>query len=120
MFERGVAISEYSGDRLQMSKETQFQRKKDLVRKRLLKYTRRAFRMLPRMDRPRILDVGCGSGVPTTELAKLSQGEVIGIDIHQPSLDRLTRKIKQAGLSDCVKALKCSMEWLLIFDYPAM
>ena len=49
--------------------------KKDLVRKRLLKYTRKAFRMLSQMDKPRILDIGCGSGAPTLELARLSQGE---------------------------------------------
>ena len=61
------------------------------------------------MDKPRILDIGCGSGGPTLELARLSQGEIIGIDIHQPSLDRLSRKIEQAGLSDRVKAVNCSM-----------
>ncbi|GAJ09326.1 unnamed protein product, partial [marine sediment metagenome] len=43
------------------------------------------------------------------ELARLSQGEVIGIDVKQSSLDRLTTKIKEAGLSDRVKAVDCSM-----------
>ena len=62
------------------SEEARFQMKKDLVRKRLLKYTRKAFRMLPQMDKPRILDVGCGSGVPTMELARLSNGEIIGLE----------------------------------------
>ncbi|MCK4580179.1 MAG: class I SAM-dependent methyltransferase, partial [Dehalococcoidia bacterium] len=61
------------------------------------------------------LDVGCGSGVPTMELARLSQGEIIGIDIHQPSLDRFTRKIEEAGLSGRVKALKRSM---VDMDFP--
>ena len=92
-----------------MTKGVQFQIKKDLVRKRLLKYTRKAFRMLPQMDKPRILDVGCGSGIPTLELARLSQGEVIGIDIDQPALDKFTRKIKEAGLNDRVQALNCSI-----------
>lgn len=92
-----------------MMKEPQFQRKKDLVRKRLLKYTRKAFRMLPQMDKPRIFDIGCGSGVPTLELARLSHGEVIGIDIDQPALDKFTRKIKEAGLTDRVQAVNCSI-----------
>ncbi|MFC1913307.1 class I SAM-dependent methyltransferase [Chloroflexota bacterium] len=87
----------------------QFQMKRDLVRKRFLKYTRRAFQMLPEMDKPHILDVGCGSGVPTMELARLSQGEVIGIDIDQPALDKFTRKIKEAGLNDRVQAVNCSI-----------
>jgi len=72
-------------------------------------YTRKAFRMLPVSDNPRILDVGCGPGGPTLELARLSHGQVVGLDIHQPYLDELTRKIEQAGLSDRVKAVNCSM-----------
>ena len=89
--------------------------KKDLIRKRLLKYTRKAFRMLSQMDKPRILDIGCGSGAPTLELARLSQGEIIGIDIDQPALDQFTRKIKEAGLTEQVKAVNCSM---FDMDFP--
>jgi SAM-dependent methyltransferase len=72
-------------------------------------YTRKAFEMLPQLDNPRILDVGCGPGGPTLELAKLSQGDVVGLDIHQQYLDELTKKAECAGLSDRVKAMKCSM-----------
>ena len=92
-----------------MNQKARFQMKKDLVRKRLLKYTRKAFRMLPELDKPRILDIGCGSGIPTLELARLSQGEIKGIDIDQPALDEFTRKIQAAGLADRVQALYCSM-----------
>ena len=73
------------------------------------KYTRRAFQMLPKTDNPRILDIGCGPGGPTLELARLSNGQVIGLDTHQPYLDRLQRKIDEEGLSDRVKAVNCSM-----------
>jgi ubiquinone/menaquinone biosynthesis C-methylase UbiE len=89
--------------------EKRFQVRKDKIRKRLLKYTRKAFRMLPQMDKPRILDIGCGSGIPTLELARLSQGEIIGIDIDQPALDKFARKIKEAGLTDRVQAVNCSI-----------
>jgi len=92
-----------------VTKEAQFQIKRDLVRKRLLKYTRKAFRMLPKLDKPYILDVGCGSGVPTMELARLSNGEIIALDVNQALLDLLTRKIEDAGLSDRVKAVNCSI-----------
>ena len=64
--------------------------------------------MLPQMDRPRILDIGCGSGVSTLELARLSRGKVIGIDIDQPALDKFTRRIKEAGLTDRIQAINCS------------
>jgi SAM-dependent methyltransferase len=82
---------------------------RDIVRRRLLKYTRRAFGLIPKLDRPRILDMGCGSGVPTMELARLGLGEVIGIDIHQPALDKLHRKIKDARLANRVQAVNCSI-----------
>jgi len=95
--------------------EERFQIEKDLLRKHLVKYTRKAFWMLPKMYKPRILDVGCGSGVPTLELMRLSRGEIIGIDIDQHSLDRLTRRIEQAGFSDRVKAVNYSM---LNMDFP--
>ena len=65
--------------------------------------------MLPKLDKPRILDIGCGSGVPTMELARLGQGEVIGIDIDQPALDKLTKKIREAGFSGRVQAVNCSI-----------
>jgi ubiquinone/menaquinone biosynthesis C-methylase UbiE len=81
---------------------------KDKIRKHLLKYTRKAFRMIPQINRPRILDIGCGSGIPTLELAKLSWGEVIGIDIDQPALDKFIRKIAEAGINKRVQALHCS------------
>ena len=73
------------------------------------KYTIKAFQKLPKLEKPRILDIGCGSGVPTIELAKLSDGEVIGIDIDQELLDLLSKKIEQEGLTDRVKAIKCSL-----------
>jgi len=72
-------------------------------------YTSKAFRMLPQLDKPRMLDVGCGPGGPTLELARLSQGDVIGMDIHQPYLRELAKKVKRAGLSKRVHALNCSM-----------
>ena len=81
----------------------------DHFRSAFSKYTIEAFRKLPKLDKPRILDIGCGSGVPTMELAKLSDGEIIGIDINQDSLDRLNKKIEEEGLSNRVKAIKCSL-----------
>jgi ubiquinone/menaquinone biosynthesis C-methylase UbiE len=81
----------------------------DLFRSRFIKYTRRAFLMLPRIENPRILDVGCGSGVPTIELASLCKGQIIGVDIDQTLLERLDRKIREAGLQNRVKTVVCSL-----------
>ena len=78
-----------------MSKDLLSEIDKDHFRERLNKYTRLAYQMLPRIENPHILDIGCGSGVPTIELAKLSNGEIIGIDINQSLLDNLDRKIEE-------------------------
>ena len=88
---------------------------KDTFRENLTKYTRKAFHMLPQLDKPHILDIGCGSGVPTLELARLCNGHIIGIDRNQSLLDSLTRKIEKAGLSHRVHTLKCS---LFNLDFP--
>lgn len=92
-----------------MTEEAILEVDKDSVRKGLIKYTRKAFHMVPELGRPYILDIGCGSGVPTMELARLSNGQITGLDVKQDALDRLRRKIEEAGLSDRVKTLNCSM-----------
>ena len=92
-----------------MTEEISFQAKKDMIRERLNKYTEKAFQMLPKLNNPKILDIGCGSGIPTLELARLSHGEILGIDIDQPALDKFARKIIEEGLTDQVKTKKCSL-----------
>jgi len=79
------------------------------VRAGFRKYTRKAFLRLPKLEKPRILDIGCGSGVPSIELAKLSSGEVTGIDIDQSCIDEFNRKIKAENLGNRVKAIKLSL-----------
>ena len=87
----------------------------DSFRKRLNKYTRKAFQFLPQFENPKIIDIGCGTGVPTLELAKLSSGEILGIDINQFALNLFNRKIREKGLSDRVKTKLCSM---FEMDFP--
>jgi ubiquinone/menaquinone biosynthesis C-methylase UbiE len=74
-----------------------------------LDFTRKAFKMLPDLDNPRILDVGCGQGGPTLELARLSGGQVTGLDIDQSALDELARRAHEDGLSDRVQVVHGSM-----------
>jgi SAM-dependent methyltransferase len=74
-----------------------------------LEFTRRAFRALPRLRRPRILDVGCGRGDPTLELAKLTDGVIVGLDIDRESLTELAHRADAQGLSDRVGTMHCSI-----------
>jgi ubiquinone/menaquinone biosynthesis C-methylase UbiE len=50
-------------------------------------------------ERPRILDIGCGRGLQTIELARLSNGDVVGIDINNNALSQLEQRIEQEGIS---------------------
>jgi ubiquinone/menaquinone biosynthesis C-methylase UbiE len=79
------------------------------LRGRFLKHTRRAYRLIPSLTQPRILDIGCGKGQQTIELARLSGGEVIGIDIDLTVLTCLRQRIKQAGFGDRVRCLHVSL-----------
>jgi SAM-dependent methyltransferase len=92
-----------------MTNTDKFEEEKDLIRMHLSKYTRKAFDLLPRLDSPYILDIGCGSGASTMELAELSNGCIVALDIDEHALNRLDAKIKKAGLSHRVSTLRCSM-----------
>lgn len=95
--------------------EAGFLAAKDRIRQRLNKFTRKAFQMLPEIEKPQILDIGCGSGVPTMELARLSGGQIIAIDNNPDLIAALTAKIESAGLSGRAKAINRSM---FNMDFP--
>ena len=46
--------------------------------------TRRAFNTMTKLPKePSILDIGCGTGMQTIELAKISNGKIIAVDNYQ-------------------------------------
>ena len=72
--------------------------------------TVKAYNMLPDLsEKPVILDIGCGSGMQTIELARISSGDVTGLEIHKPFLDDLEKRANDAGLSGKVRAVQGSM-----------
>jgi ubiquinone/menaquinone biosynthesis C-methylase UbiE len=74
------------------------------------KSTRRAFNAIPKLpEPPYILDIGCGPGVQTIELAKLSKGKIIALDNHQAFLDKLMKKAKEKELLDYIVPKNRSM-----------
>ena len=78
------------------------------LRGRFLKHTRLAYRRLPLLEQPRILDIGCGPGQQTMELASLSGGEVVGIDTDSFALSRLQKRIDHANAGDRIKVIHVS------------
>ena len=79
------------------------------LRGRFLEHSRQAYRLLPPLEQPRILDIGCGQGQQTLELARLGGGEVIGIDIDNAAISMLQQRIDQAGRGDRIRAIHVSL-----------
>ena len=72
--------------------------------------TRKAYRMLKGLpENPRILDIGCGPGMQTIELAKLSSGRIDALDSHQPFLEQLKKSTKKEGVDDIIKTVNGDM-----------
>ena len=79
------------------------------------KYTQKAYDMIPKLEQPLILDVGCGPGLQTIKLAKLSGGKIFAIDIHQPYLEQLRQSAEKEEVLDKIEILNKSM---LKMDFP--
>jgi cyclopropane fatty-acyl-phospholipid synthase-like methyltransferase len=63
--------------------------------------TQKAFSLLRGIpSHPYILDIGCGRGMQTIELARISQGTVIALDNYQPFLDALMVQAQQARVAE--------------------
>jgi len=66
--------------------------------------TRRAFECIPNIPQGvRVLDVGCGPGAQTVDLARLVEpfgGEVVAVDFHEQFLAEAGQSAEQAGLKN--------------------
>ncbi|TAJ43895.1 class I SAM-dependent methyltransferase [Methanofollis fontis] len=80
--------------------------------------TRKAFSMLKDLpERPEILDIGCGSGMQTIELARICPDcRITAVDIHQPFLDDLAGRAAAAGVGDRITTVRASMDDLPFED----
>ena len=84
-------------------------RVRDECRKNLLHHTLRAFSMIPPHPRPRILDMGCGTGVPALGLLGACDGTLLAMDPDGAALERLREKAGAMGLLDRITILRGSL-----------
>ena len=88
---------------------------RDNCRKGLLKYLLRALTIIPTIEKPLILDVGCGSGVPTIALAEKFNCNITAVDNDSKSINRLQEKVKELNLSDNISIVNSSL-WDIEFE----
>jgi len=75
--------------------------------------THKAWSLLPPVPADaRILDIGCGSGTQTRDLAVLTTGTITAVDNHQPFLDAIDAWAEKAGMAGRVKTVCASMDAL--------
>ncbi len=76
--------------------------------------TRKVWSLLPSVPcDARILDVGCGSGTQTRDLAALSPGSTItAVDNHQPFLDAIDAWVEKSGQKPRIRTVCASMDTL--------
>ena len=72
--------------------------------------TKKAYSMLTGLpEKPRILDIGCGSGKQTLVLAQISNGQIDALDLYRIFLDDLNERTKKKGLSENINTVVGSM-----------
>ncbi len=73
--------------------------------------TARALAMAqPLPHRPRVLDIACGPGTQTIDLARLLPDAVItAVDLHPPFVEDARRRAAEAGLADRITVLEGDM-----------
>ncbi len=79
-------------------------------------HTRRAFSMIDGLpSKPRILDIGCGPGIQTLELARLTDGRITAIDLMPQMIERMNSVVNVNGLENRVEVLQMDMNEM---DFP--
>ncbi|MBH8551929.1 methyltransferase domain-containing protein [Nostocaceae cyanobacterium CENA357] len=72
--------------------------------------TKNAFlKMIDLPQNPNILDIGCGPGIQTFDLASLINGKITAIDNHPVYVDELKQKVFHKGLSDQIEVINADM-----------
>jgi SAM-dependent methyltransferase len=88
---------------------------RDECRKKLSRYTVQAYSLIPEIDNPGILDIGCGMGVSSLELIKKINGIIYAVDSDLPSIDRLRQKVSHLNLNHRIKIYNDSIFNMGIF-----
>ncbi|HUT39696.1 MAG TPA: class I SAM-dependent methyltransferase, partial [Methanoregula sp.] len=59
-----------------------------------------------------VLDIGCGTGAQTRDLAELTSGTITAVDNYQPFLDTVTARAQKNGIVERIRTVNASMDAL--------
>lgn len=75
--------------------------------------TQKVWSILPALPKnAQVLDIGCGTGAQTRDLAELTSGIITAVDNYQPFLDSLTAWAQKDGLGERIRTVNASMDAL--------
>ncbi len=97
--------------------DNEYYKIKDKCRKGLLKYLAKAFSLIPVSHNLEILDIGCGTGVPSIWLAKNLNATITAIDTDKNALDWLQKKTMEENLGNRMTISNISFFDLELKDY---
>jgi len=71
--------------------------------------TKKALKSIDIGENLRVLDIGCGPGMQTVELAKNIDGKITALDFHKRYLEELSRLAEKEGVGEKIELLEGSM-----------
>jgi SAM-dependent methyltransferase len=88
---------------------------KDLCRNNLADYLIRLVSVFPNSFKPRVLDAGCGTGVPTFRLLEYFDCTVCAVDTDEEALNYFRKRVARQGFNERVKVFQQSV---FEMDFP--
>lgn len=94
---------------------TEYFQMKDKCREGLTRHLETILSRIPNRSPLRMLDAGCGTGVPTLLLAARFEGPLTALDMDNRALAHFSEKIRETDCSQRIQILNTSL-----FDYVAL
>lgn len=73
-------------------------------------FTQQALQSIPDLPaHPSILDLGCGTGGQSFDIASMTKGKITAVDLYSPFLDKLNTRAKELGFKERISTVHADM-----------